>query len=87
MKISFYQMLVSIFDTPHCVYYWGVVVRTLLSLISSDPVILSVSSFHSVEVVGRFLIPDTEGGPVSTREMRWRLRRFCFEGGGGSGFV
>lgn len=27
------------------------------------------SSFQSVEVVGRFLIPDTEGGPVSTQ--RW----------------
>ena len=67
MKISFYQMLVSIFDTPHCVYYRGVVVRTLPSLISPDPVMLSVSSFQPVEVVGRFLIPDTEGGPVSTQ--------------------
>jgi hypothetical protein len=60
-------MLVFIFDTPHCVYYRGVVVRTLPSLISPDPVILSVSSFQPVEVVGRFLIPDTEGGPVSTQ--------------------
>lgn len=67
MKISFYQTLVAICDTPHSVYYRGVVVRTLQSLISPDPVILSVSSFQLVEVVGRFLIPDTEGGPVSTQ--------------------
>jgi hypothetical protein len=60
-------MLVSIFDTSHCTYYRGVVVRTFHRLISPGRVILSVSSFQSVEVVGRFLIPDPEGGPGSTQ--------------------